>query len=138
LCSPFLSSILTTCPTHVILFDLITRTVTGEEYRLLSFPFCSYPYFPITLSLLGPNILLNALSSNTLSLRFSLNVSDQFLHRYKTTGIITVLYIVIFKFLDSKLEDKRFGTKWKQAFPDFSLLLISFWMESWFFSVAPK
>jgi hypothetical protein len=34
------------------------------------------------LSLLGPNILLNTLFSNTLSLRSSLNVSDQVSHSY--------------------------------------------------------
>jgi hypothetical protein len=34
--------------------------------------------------LLGPNILLNTLFSNTLSLRFFLNVSDQFSRPYKT------------------------------------------------------
>jgi hypothetical protein len=50
-------------------------------------------------------------------------VSDQVSHAYKTTGKIRVLYI--FKCLGSKLEDKRFCTEWQQAFPDFSLLLIS-------------
>jgi hypothetical protein len=56
---------------------------------------------------LGPNILLNTLFSNTLSLRSSLNVSDQVSHPYKTTRKIIVLYILIFKFLDIKLEDER-------------------------------
>jgi hypothetical protein len=41
---------------------------------------------PVTSSLLGPNILLNTLHSNTLNLRSSLNVSDQVSHPYKTTG----------------------------------------------------
>jgi hypothetical protein len=36
----------------------------------------------------------------------SLNVSDQDLNSYNTTGRIIILYIVIFKFLDSKLETK--------------------------------
>jgi hypothetical protein len=49
------------------------------------------------LSLLGPNILLSALFSNTLSLRSSLNVSNQVSHPYRTTGKIIVLYILIFK-----------------------------------------
>jgi hypothetical protein len=37
-----------------------------------------------------------------------------------------VLYILIFGFLDSNLEDKRFRTEWKQPF---NLLLISSWIE---------
>jgi len=37
-----------------------------------------------------------------------LNVSDQVSHPYKTTGRVIVLNILIFKFLDSELVDKRF------------------------------
>ena len=37
-------------------------------------------HFPVTSSLLGPNILLNTLVSNTLILRSFLNVSDQISH----------------------------------------------------------
>jgi hypothetical protein len=39
-------------------------------------------------------------------------VSDQVSLSYKTTGKITVLYIWLYIFLDSKLEDKRFCTEW--------------------------
>ena len=90
------------CLAHLILLDFITRTILGEEYRSLSSPLCSFLYSPVTSSVLGPNILLNTLFSNTLSLCSSLNGSDQVSHPYKTTGKIIVLYLLMFKCLDSK------------------------------------
>jgi hypothetical protein len=38
-------------------------------------------------------------------------VSDQVARPYKTTGNVVVLYNMIFIFLDSKLEDKRYFTE---------------------------
>ena len=97
-----------TCPAHLILFYFITRTILGEQYRSLSSTLCSFLHSPVTSSFLGSNILLSTLFSNTLSLHSSLHVSDQVSHPYETTSKIIVLCILILKFLDSKLEDKRF------------------------------
>ena len=79
-----------TFPTHPILLDFITRTILGEKYRSLSSSLCSFLHSPVASSLLDPNILLKTLFSNTLSLRSSLNVSDQVSHPHITTSKIIV------------------------------------------------
>ena len=67
-----------TCPAHLILLDFITQTIFGEQDRSLSFSICSFLYSPVTLSLIGPNILLKTLFSNILSLRSTLNMGPSF------------------------------------------------------------
>ena len=108
---PILYPIRATCPAHLIL-DFITCTILCEQCRSLSSSLCSFLCSHVTSSLLGPIILLITLFSNTLSIRSSLKFSDQVSHPYKTTGKITVLYILISKFLECKLEDRRFCTEW--------------------------
>jgi len=94
-------------PAHLILLDLITRTILGEEYRSLSSSLCSTLHFPVTSSLLGPNILLGNLFSNILSLRSSLNVSDQVLHPYKTRGKIIARTKLPFEKLQYEIQQQQ-------------------------------
>jgi hypothetical protein len=59
---------------------------------------------------LGPHIL-KTLLSKSLSLCSSFKVRDQVSHPYSTTGKITVLYILIFRFFDMRREERRFWTE---------------------------
>ena len=48
----------TTCSTHLILLDFITRKIYGEQYRTLSSSSWSFLHSTVTSNFLGPNILL--------------------------------------------------------------------------------
>ena len=78
--TPLLFPIRAICPAHRIFLDLISRIILSEEYRSLSSSLCRFLHSPVTSSHLGLNILLSALFSNTLNLRYSLKVSDQVSH----------------------------------------------------------
>jgi len=127
-----LSPTCATCPAYLILLYLPPhpRIIFGEWKSLSSF-LCCLLLSTVTLTLLGPHIPLSTLPSNTLRLSYALNVSKQVSHPYKTTGKISSLYLNL-------LGDKRFCMKWQQAFPYFSLLLISSWKEFSFLRVVPK
>ena len=88
----------TTYPTHFPLLDFITRIIFDEKYRSLSSSLCNFLHSPVTPSLLYPNILLSTLFSNTVGLRSSFSVSDQFSHPHKTISTIIVLCFSILHF----------------------------------------
>ena len=89
----------TTCPTCLIYVDLTTWKTFGEAYRSEAPCFFSLLHSLVISSLLGQSILLSALLSYTHSVR------DHVPCPCKTTGKIIVLYILIFIFMDSKLEN---------------------------------
>jgi hypothetical protein len=62
---------------------LICLIISGDVYKLWSSPLCNLLHSPVTSSLLGPNIPLSTLFSNTPSLCSSLNVRDQVSRPYK-------------------------------------------------------
>ena len=88
--TPLSSHIRATCPAQLILLDFITRTILGEEYKTFSSSLCSLLHSPVTSSLLGPNILLNTMFSNTLSIfSYSQTPSTFFLNLRKSYLRIT-------------------------------------------------
>jgi hypothetical protein len=93
--APLTSPMRATCPAHLILLALITLTILGEEYKPCSSSLLSFLQPPVTSSLLGPNILLSTLFSNTLNLFSSLNARHKVSDPYKTTGKIIVFYMDI-------------------------------------------
>ena len=55
---PLLAPVRPICPAHLILLNIITRTIMGEKFRLLSSSLCSFLHSLFTSSL-DTNILLN-------------------------------------------------------------------------------
>jgi hypothetical protein len=80
-----------TCPAYLNLLDFITRTILGDEYRSCTSSLWSFLHSSVTSSLLGPNIFLNTLFSNIISLRSSPNVSDQVFSKIHSFQICSIL-----------------------------------------------
>jgi hypothetical protein len=94
------------CPVHFTVLEQIILFILGDEYKLWLLPFCTFLQLFVFSFLVGPNILICAMFSYTLSLCFSLNVRDQVSRPYITVGKIVVLCILI-KFLDSRRAFKN-------------------------------
>ena len=91
-----LSPIRATCPAHLMLLDLSTRTILGVEHRLSS-SLRSFLHSPVAYSLLGPNIPLSTPFSNTPQPTFLHQCERQVSHPYKT-GKIIVLHAIFIAF----------------------------------------
>jgi len=100
------SSILTTWLVHLNLLDLITLTLLDQKYKLwISFLWRLFHSLSFLFSL---NICLSILFSNFLSLHSFLNVRDNVLQPYNTTGNAIVLHILILNIFQRNLQDKVF------------------------------
>ena len=53
--TPLLAFVSATCPSNLILLNLISWTILGEEYSSLSSSLCHFLHSSVTSSLLGPN-----------------------------------------------------------------------------------
>jgi hypothetical protein len=92
-------------PVHPILHHFIIPILLDREYDLWYSSLNSFLLPPITSSVLGQNILLSTLFSDTLNLSSSLNVRDKFSHPYKTRSKI-ILLNSNFSLLDNRREGK--------------------------------
>ena len=87
-----LSSIQAICPAHLNFLHLITLTTLGERNKLWSSSLWSLLHSPFSY-LLGTNIRLGILFSNTLSLHSSLNARD---HASQHIAQLAILLFCIF------------------------------------------
>jgi hypothetical protein len=135
--APHKSPIQATSSAHFISFDFITQIIFAEEYRSLSSSLCSLLHFPVTSSLLGPNIphhpILEQLQATFLSLCDRPSFTPIQNKKQNYNSVYFILHI-----FGWKSERQISCAECQQTFSDFSLLLISSWMEFWFVIVVSK
>ena len=96
----------TTCPNPLI-HDLISPII----FAIQIVKWCNFLQSPVTSSLLGPNNFLSTMFPKAVSLCCSFCVSDQVSHPCTAPEKFMVLHLLVFMFLDGKLEDKWLWTK---------------------------
>ena len=96
----------TTFPIHLIILDLITQTIFGEEYISWSSSICSLLHSPVTSSLLDPNILLSTYSWMLSGYLFPSMLATKF-HTHTKQDEVLEFFILIFMFwiVNWKIQD---------------------------------
>jgi hypothetical protein len=91
----FFSLVNAASPVNLNLLDFIILIILGTVYKLRNSSLCSFLHSPVTSSLLGPNIILSTLFSNTIIPCFLHSVRDQVSRPHTTKRKIIILYIVL-------------------------------------------
>jgi hypothetical protein len=84
-------------------------------------------------------IFAYALSFRSPSVYVLLLVWETKYHTHRKQRVrLCLFFILIFKSLKRRRQDRRFWAEWYQTFPEFNMLLISLWMQFWFATIVPK
>jgi hypothetical protein len=103
----------THAPPHLILLNFIARTILGEEYRSRRSSLWSFSPLPCYLGPLRPKYSpQHPILKHTQPTFLPQCQQSSFTPVQNNRKKCTILYILIFKFLDSRLKDKTFCAEW--------------------------
>lgn len=97
---------------HPSCFLRLITIIPGVERKSWSSSLCNFHQPPVSSFLLGPNIIFSTVISKHSCLFASFNVRNQASHPHKISWKITVLYIFIFTFIDTRWEYSELNDKY--------------------------